>query len=114
MLLANALAKLPKDSGFHLVSIPFSKVFMEYGFIVFVAWLAFVTRAFIPPGVPLVVPVALLVHYHVLNGSYLVPANVFLCYVLAGAFHVTGAPLRPKLDTARPPVTTATKPKNAT
>jgi hypothetical protein len=34
----------------------------------------------------------------VLNGSYLVPANVFLCYVLAGAFHVTGAPAREARD----------------
>ena len=94
--------------------IAFSKVFMEYGIVVFVAWLAFTTRAMLPPGVPLAVAVPLLVHYHLLNGSFLVPANVFLCYVLAGAFHVVGEPARPRLDTARPPVTSATKPKNAT
>jgi hypothetical protein len=111
LLLGIGPGKMPRRMD--VLWVPFSKVFMEYGIIVFLAWLAFVTRAFMPPGVPLVLPVALLVHYHVLNGSFLVPANVFLCYVLAGAFHVTGAD-RPRLPSASAPVTAATSPNSAT
>jgi len=64
----------------------FSKVFVEYGFIVFLAWLGFFSYVMFRSPVPWIVIWMTLIQYHLLNGSLLVPLHVILCHLLAAAY----------------------------
>jgi hypothetical protein len=72
--------------------LPLAKVVVEYGIIVFVAWFVFFAYAMFSTGSPFVPAWALFIQYHILNGSFLVPPNVFLCYVVVAAFVIRENP----------------------
>jgi hypothetical protein len=66
----------------------YSKVFIEYGSIVFLAWLAFFSYAvFRAPGLWVAAWIAA-VQYHLLNGAFLVPLHVYLCWILAAGYRL--------------------------
>ena len=66
----------------------FSKVFVEYGLFAFVAWLAFFTYVmFRAPGLFIAAWIGA-VQYHLLNGAFLVPVHVYLCFVLAAGYRL--------------------------
>ena len=66
----------------------FSKVFVEYGFIVFLAWLVFMSWVlFRAPGA-WIAAWMVAVQYHLLNGAFLVPLHVYLCWVLAAGYRL--------------------------
>lgn len=70
----------------------FSKVFVEYGFIVFIAWLAFTSRVlFRTPGL-WAAAWMVAIQYHLLNGAFLVPLHVYLCLVLTAGYRLPRAP----------------------
>lgn len=79
-----------------IVWMPFAKVIDEYGVIIFLAWLGFFSFVVVGSGVPFLVAWLALVQYHLLNGSFLVPLNVYLCCVLCAGYRIVA-------DTARAP-----------
>jgi hypothetical protein len=83
---------------------PFAKVIVEYGLIVFVVWLAFFSHAIVSSGAPLIAVWLALVQFHLLNGSFLVPLDVYLCVVLAAGYRIRpdGAPNPLARPAARP------------
>ncbi len=87
-----------------IVWMAYAKIIVEYGLIVFVVWLAFFSHAVLSPGVPLIAAWLALVQFHLLNGAFLVPLNVYLCCVLAAGYRLVpeareaaGAPRRIRL-----------------
>jgi hypothetical protein len=90
-----------------VVWMPFAKVIVEYGLIVFVVWLAFFSHAILSTGVPFIAAWLALVQFHLLNGSFLVPLDVYLCVVLAAGYRIarddgTPAPIPLARPAARP------------
>jgi hypothetical protein len=65
---------------------PATKVMVEYGVFVLVAFMAFTSISVFVGGVPFVVGWAVLMQYMFLNGSFLVPLHIVYCYFLAGAY----------------------------
>jgi hypothetical protein len=85
---------------------PMSKVFIEYGLLVLLIWLAYTTISIFGNGVPLIVSWVVFVQYHLLNGSFSVPIHVVYLYVLAGAYIVQS---NPPLRSAAPGITCAAR-----
>lgn len=65
---------------------PATKVMVEYGVFVLVAFMAFTSISVFVGGVPFVIGWAVLMQYMFLNGSFLVPLHIVYCYFLAGAY----------------------------
>ncbi|MEJ0071261.1 MAG: hypothetical protein WDO24_23745 [Pseudomonadota bacterium] len=84
ILLGVGAGNMEKRQG--VLWLAYSKVFIEYGFIVFLAWLAFFSYVlFRAPGLWVAAWMAA-IQYHLLNGAFLVPLHVYLCYVLAAGY----------------------------
>jgi hypothetical protein len=73
----------------------FSKVFVEYGFVVFLAWLAFFSFVMFQSSGLWVATWMTLIQYQLLNGAFLVPLHVFLCWLLAAGYRFPPAPAAP-------------------
>jgi hypothetical protein len=71
-----------------IVWMPFAKVIVEYGVIGFLAWFGYFSVAMLGGGAPLIAAWVALIQYHLLNGSFLVPLNAFLCCVLAAGYRI--------------------------
>lgn len=69
-----------------------SKVMVEYGLVGLVPFLMFITYAVCGGGAPFVISWALLMQYHFLNASFLVPVHLMYCYLLAGMFFIRNRP----------------------
>jgi hypothetical protein len=77
---------------------PVSKVLKEYGVVFLAVFLVYTSYAVLGSGAPFIVAWALLVEYHLLNASTLVPIHAIYLFILCGAYvrrsdgPATGAP----------------------